>query len=113
VIGRASGWFDPATQRITADYLSPSATSRFSSYADGSPVRDIVVQLAFERSAFGMTILVDNRRVHPETIGTNVQFSLPGGSETVPIALGIDGRVRIIHQFVIVNRGGRLVPVYH
>jgi hypothetical protein len=116
-IGQASGWFDPDSQRITPDYQNASATSRFLSYAAGSPVRDIVVQLAFAFSARDMVIIVDDHRVHPETIGTNARFSLPGGSAVVPIDVGMDqgdGRVRIIHQFIVENRGGRLVvaPVY-
>ncbi len=115
VIGQESGWFDPLTSRITTDYRSAAASSRIESYAaSAGAARDIVVQLAFERDASDLSVVIDRREVPLSVLGTNVRFSLPGGSEGVPIAVGSardDSTLTLLQRFTVVNRSGTLVVV--
>ncbi len=111
LIGQASGWYDPATGIWTVDSLATGAVARVVRYASRPPARDLQLQLAFERSADDIGLLVDGRPVDAVITGTNAFVSLAGRDGVYRVQLGVPdagGRMAVAHGMRIVVQGERV-----
>jgi hypothetical protein len=103
-IGQESGWFDPATGVWTPDWRSEQPTVEVERYSATHVVRDVSLQLAFERPPVDLVVLVDGRMASATITGTNAVVQVPGrpGARTVEVGLRVsEGRVRLVHRFEI------------
>ena len=100
-IGQESGWFDPATRTWTQDWQTDRLMARVERYASSDPVRDVAVQLAFERPAQDLVVWVDDSAMPTVVTGTNLVVRVPGRPGVRSLEVGVllgDGRVRVVHR---------------
>jgi uncharacterized protein YkwD len=110
-IGQQSGWFDPASRMWTPDWQTDRLMARVERYASTDPVRDVTVQLAFERPAHDLVVLLDGAAVPMAVTGTNALVRVPGRPGVRSLEVGLrqgDGRVRLVHQLEVAVRDGFL-----
>ncbi len=108
-IGQQSGWFDPATRAWTRDWQTDRPMARVERYTSTDPVRDVAVQLAFERPAHDLVVLLDGGFVPTTVTGTNVVVRVPGRPGVRSLEVGVrqgDGRVRLVHRVEVGVRDG-------
>ncbi|MFN2323006.1 MAG: CAP domain-containing protein [Trueperaceae bacterium] len=110
-IGQLSGWFDPASRTWTPDWQADPLIARVERYASTDPVQDVAVQLAFERPAHDLVVLVDGAAVPVEVTGTNLVVRVSGRPGARSLEVGVqqgDGRVRLVHRLELVVGDGVL-----
>lgn len=113
-IGQQSGWFDPATRAWTQDWQTDRLMVRVERYASTDPVRDVAVQLAFERPAHDLVVLLDGGLVPTTVTGTNVVVRVPGrpGVRSLEVAVRQgDGRVRLVQRIDVEVRSDGVVEL--
>lgn len=112
-IGQQNGWFDPATRLWTQDWQTDRLMARVERYASTDPVRDVAVQLAFERPAGDVVVVLDGSSVATAATGTNLVVRVPGRPGVRSLEMGVrqgDGRVRLVHRIEVeVRSDGVLV----
>ncbi len=104
-IGQQSGWFDPGSRTWTPDWQTDRLMARVERYASTDPVRDVAVQLAFERPATDLFVLVDGAAARTEVTGTNAIVRVPGRPGVRSLEVGVrqgDGRVRLVYGVELV-----------
>lgn len=111
LIGQESGWYDPATGIWTADFRAAGAVARVLRYASRTPARDLQLQLAFERGADDVGVLIDGRPADVAVTGRNTLVNLPGHDGVQRVQIGIpvgDGRMTVTHGMRVVVEGERV-----
>ena len=111
LIGQASGWYDPATGIWTNDYRAAGAVARVLRYASRPAVRDLQLQLAFERGANDVGVLVDGRPADAVVTGTNAFVILPGRDGVQRVQVGLrdgGGQLTVTHGMRVGVQGERV-----
>ena len=111
LIGQESGWYDPATGMWTTDDRAVGAVARVLRYAARPPARDLQLQLAFERGAHDVGVLVDGRPADVAVTGTNALVNLAGHDGVQRVQIGVrdgGGQMAVAHGMRVVVEGERV-----